>query len=92
GDILWYNSKTGMVYIYLISKDGSIQSSGSPATVADLNWKIKDVNDYNGDGKSDVLWQNTQTGLIYIWFMDGVNIKGSKQVGLVPDADWQIFK
>ncbi|MBF0593185.1 MAG: VCBS repeat-containing protein [Nitrospirae bacterium] len=92
GDILWQNTRTGMVYIYLMNKDGSIQSSGSPATVADLNWKIKDINDYNGDGKSDILWQNTQTGLIYIWFMDGVNIKSAKQVALVPDSDWQIFK
>ncbi|MBF0338362.1 MAG: hypothetical protein HQL05_11070 [Nitrospirae bacterium] len=32
---------------------------------------------HNGDGKSDILWQNTQTGLLCIWFMDGVNIKGS---------------
>ncbi|MBF0317160.1 MAG: VCBS repeat-containing protein, partial [Nitrospirae bacterium] len=61
-------------------------------TVADLNWKIKDVGDYNGDGKSDILWQNTQNGLIYIWFMNGYTIQGSKQVGLVPDSDWQIFK
>ncbi|MBF0317036.1 MAG: VCBS repeat-containing protein [Nitrospirae bacterium] len=90
-DVLWQNVNTGMVYIYLINNDGSMHSSGSPATVSDRNWNIKDVGDYNGDGKSDILWQNNQTGLIYIWFMDGVNIKGYKQLGLVPDSEWHIF-
>jgi hypothetical protein len=29
------------------------------------------VGDFNGDGKSDILWWNSSTGEAYIWFMNG---------------------
>ena len=32
--------------------------------------------DFNGDGKSDILWQN-DNGLPAIWLMDGTNITGA---------------
>ena len=50
--------------------------SGTPATlataartgtVADQNWKVAGTGDFNGDGKSDILWRNTSTGDNAIW-------------------------
>jgi hypothetical protein len=35
--------------------------------MADQNWKIVGVADFNGDGKSDLLWRNTATGANTIW-------------------------
>ncbi|MBF0344160.1 MAG: VCBS repeat-containing protein [Nitrospirae bacterium] len=91
GDILWYNKTTGMLYIYLMKSDGTVLSGGMPAVVPDLNWHIVAVNDYNGDGKSDILWRNTSTGLIVIWYMNGTSIASYKIVSLVPDNNWQII-
>ena len=34
------------------------------------SWQIKATGDFNGDGKSDILWQNTD-GTPAIWLMNG---------------------
>lgn len=56
-DILWQNSNTGEVYLWLMNRT-STTNQGSPGTVS-LAWSIKGVGGYNGDGKADILWQNT---------------------------------
>ncbi|KJU81985.1 hypothetical protein MBAV_005822, partial [Candidatus Magnetobacterium bavaricum] len=35
------------------------------------DWDIKGVGDFNGDGKSDIVWQNTKDGDVYMYLMDG---------------------
>ena len=32
-------------------------------------WHVAEAADFNGDGKSDILWQN-DSGLPYMWAMD----------------------
>ncbi|MBF0606825.1 MAG: FG-GAP-like repeat-containing protein [Candidatus Magnetobacterium sp. LHC-1] len=45
--------------------------------------------DYDGDGKSDLLWHNQATGTVAIWLMDGDKVKG---IGSPDSAglDWEI--
>jgi hypothetical protein len=50
-------------------------------------WQIEGIGDFNGDGKSDILWRHTD-GTLAIWFMDGTTFT-SGGVALVPSA-WQI--
>ena len=38
-------------------------------------WHVEDAADFNGDGKSDILWQN-DNGTPAIWLMDGVSAIG----------------
>ena len=48
----------------------------SEAAVADNpgpSWKAIGTGDFNGDGKSDILWQNAD-GQAAIWEMNGTNI------------------
>ena len=35
-----------------------------------INWTIAETGDYNGDGKSDILWIDN-TGNVGVWFMNG---------------------
>ena len=45
--------------------------------------------DFNGDGKQDILWRNTQTGEVRIWYMDGAAIGANDYVDTVS-LDWRI--
>ncbi|MGC2300681.1 MAG: FG-GAP-like repeat-containing protein, partial [Acidobacteriaceae bacterium] len=45
--------------------------------------------DFNGDCKSDVLWRNSATGEVEIWFMNGTTFAGSASLGHVSSA-WVI--
>jgi hypothetical protein len=47
------------------------------------------VGDFNGDGKSDILWRNSTTGQVYIWFMNGTTYPSSGSPGSVS-SDWVI--
>ena len=47
------------------------------------------LRDFNGDGKTDIVWQSTSTGLRVIWFMNGTTVIGQANLGVVP-TDWQI--
>jgi C1A family cysteine protease len=48
----------------------------------------KRLSDFNGDGKSDVLWQNT-SGTIVIWLMNGAGVASTGIPGVIT-SDWQI--
>ncbi len=89
-DILWHNSATGSNSIWLMN--GTTISGGATnfATVTDLNWGIAGVGDFDGDGKSDILWRNGVTGEISIWFMNGATILSQPVFGAVTDLNWSI--
>jgi hypothetical protein len=43
--------------------------------------------DFNGDGFSDILFQNT-SGQATIWEMHGTNVSGGGPVGVNPGPSW----
>jgi len=47
------------------------------------------TNDFNGDGKSDILWQN-DNGQAALWLMNGVTQIGNNAVGANPGPTWHI--
>jgi Tol biopolymer transport system component len=69
-------------------------------TLADLNnafdvflvtfANVNPVDDFNGDGKSGVLWRH-DSGQVYFWEMDGLGIKAEGGVAHAPvPTDWHI--
>jgi hypothetical protein len=69
--------------------DGTtIIGSGSPTGVG-LDWAFRGIDDFNGDGKGDILLRHS-SGIVYIWLMSGTTIIGSgSPSGTGPEWDIQ---
>jgi hypothetical protein len=83
-DILWRDTSTGQNGIWLM--DGFTVTSSSYITsvsVATPGWIIAGVGDFNGDGKSDILWRNTSTGQNRIWLMNGFTLTSETYISSV---------
>ena len=66
-----------------------ITQSGGVGNAPPSVWKIVGTGDFNGDGKSDILWQDT-SGDVAIWLMNGVQTPQGAGVGNVPTTVWSI--
>ncbi|MBF0538452.1 MAG: VCBS repeat-containing protein [Nitrospirae bacterium] len=88
-DLLWQNTITGDVVVWLM--DGTKINGGGLVVEKGLSsdWTVKAVADFNGDGKSDVVLQDTN-GDVYLWLMDGVNIQGGGLVAKGIPGNWHI--
>ena len=55
------------------------------------SWQIKGSADFDGDGKSDILWQGSD-GTPAIWLMNGSNVTSFAPAGSFnPGTDWHII-
>jgi hypothetical protein len=54
-DVFWRNSATGENYIYPMNGAAIGAGEGYVRTVADQNWQVVGIGDFNGDGNADIL-------------------------------------
>jgi ELWxxDGT repeat protein len=54
-----------------------------------LTWSIVGSRDFDGDGKSDILWRNLD-GSTVLWLMNGAVIRESRFIHLGGNTDWTI--
>jgi len=91
GDILWRHATTGQNALWYLN--GTALGAGSAlfSPVADGNWKIAGVGDFDQDGKSDILWRHATTGQNAIWLMNGTTVTaGTAMIATVPDLNWKV--
>jgi hypothetical protein len=55
-----------------------------------LSWQIKGIGDFNGDGRSDLLWRDKATGITYTWLMNGAAVTSSGYTAAQGDNSWTI--
>jgi glucose/arabinose dehydrogenase len=68
--------------------NGTSISAAANILTTDPTWSVSHIADFNGDGKADILWRNTD-GRVTVWLMNGNTILGA--VGLLgPDANWRV--
>jgi hypothetical protein len=75
--------------IIVVTTDGTFNSNAAHASVhvADVVHARPPVDDFNGNGDSDILWQNAD-GTPAVWLTDGTSLVSGANVGFNPGANW----
>jgi hypothetical protein len=92
-DLLWRNASTGRTTVWYM--DGTVWNGGYAdvePTVADPNWSIVGIADFNGDRKPDLLWRDVSSGRTTIWYMNGSRWNGgyADVMPTVSGSEWAI--
>ena len=93
-DIFWRDG-AGTNYVWHL--DGADLSTGTYRIISqgllptvDTSWTVAGIGDFNGDGKSDILWRKND-GTNYVWHVNGAVITGGvlsiASQGLLPAVD-----
>jgi hypothetical protein len=91
--LLWRNSSTGQLYMQTVNVSGGVfsQSGSLFYTEPNLQWTVIDAADFNGDGKTDILYRNTATGQVYMMLMNGTSTIGAGIVYVEPNLNWKVI-
>ena len=63
-----------------------------PRALADVDWKIGGVGDFNRDGRPDILWHHELSGDLVVWHMDGPVLRGGATTSPpgLTDVGWRM--
>jgi hypothetical protein len=89
-DLLWRNFHTGENYLSVM--DGNQRLSGQLINVVatGAGWSVAAVADFDGDAKADILWRNANTGVLWMYLMNGAEITNTAPVTTVTDLAWLV--
>ena len=96
-DLLWRNASGLLATWFMngsaVSGSNYVNANGA-IVMPDPSWNIAGIGDLNGDGKSDLLWRDTN-GSTAVWVMDGSSIIGSGYLNVggrivAPDSSWSV--
>jgi FG-GAP-like repeat len=90
-DMVWRHPATGQIYAWTIQ--GGLVVGGAaltPGTV-DISWRLVSAFDINRDGRSDLVWQNDATGMLYVWYMNGLtSASGGGTTPVGTSLSWKL--
>jgi hypothetical protein len=71
-DLVLQNSNNGQVAIWIMDGSTFMSDAVLSQTVSiAAGWKIVGAGDFNGDTRDDLLLQNSNTGRLAVWFLNG---------------------
>jgi Ca2+-binding RTX toxin-like protein len=85
-DLLMVNDTTHDVAVWQMNGT-QVTSTTTVGTInAASGWHFADVGDFNGDGKTDLLFLNDITQGVAVWQMNGSQVTANPQVGVMPSG------
>jgi hypothetical protein len=86
-------SLRGTNLMEIVDATGKLLSTKALPVVADLNWKVVDIFDYNEDSIFDLMWWNKQSGEVGVWLFKDSNFLNYDWISLakVPDTNWELI-
>jgi hypothetical protein len=99
-DILWRNTN-GTLAVWTmngtaITSSGLVTVNGNTVNMGGSSWNVAGSGDFNGDGKSEILWRNAASNTVAEWTLNGSAIASSGLVTLngnpvAPGSSWSII-
>jgi YD repeat-containing protein len=92
-DLVWQNDTNGDLVWWRLNGTALVSSEPmNPGSLPNLQWKIRGSADLDADGMTDLLWQNTVTGEIGVWLMNGTSLRTSLYTtpSQLADLTWRI--
>ena len=88
-DLLWENAGSGGVDRAIWFLNGTTVDSFGYLAGIPPEWRMVGAADFDGDGHTDIVWEDVSTGQRSLWLMNGTAIKGFGDLGTVGTA-WHI--
>lgn len=95
-DIVWQNAANGKIAVWLMHGTALIESRWfldgyGNVMEAGKAWVISAVADLDRDGDQDLIWQNTRSGVIAVWWMEGAVYEGGELLATrAASASWRV--
>lgn len=74
----------GTYTVVVTNSSGSVTSNGAVLAVKNTTAPVIYRVDFNGDGKSDIIWQNSTTAACSVWLMNGTTVTSKVSLGNGP--------
>ena len=87
-DLVWRNNVTGETAVWLMNGTAPRPGASATSVFGDASWRVTHVGDFDGDGRSDLLWRNSATGASAILLMNDAALGPGATI--LMDADWSV--
>jgi glucose/arabinose dehydrogenase len=90
-DLLWQDLTGGFLGVSFVDAGSVVGFLPLRPAAVPTNLRLAGVADMNADGRPDLLWQERTTGVLAVWYMNG--LAATNAVLLTPsqvDSRWQI--
>jgi hypothetical protein len=94
-DLLFRNvsAGNGLAFVWNTQFTGgatSLAGSTPPIFSIDPTWEVAQVADWNGDGVPDLVFWNSASGVVFVWYLNSGPVLGGSDFIIQIDPSWQI--
>jgi hypothetical protein len=91
-DLVWRNLSNGALSLWLFNGSTFIQAPSGLAVMPSKQWEVISTGDFNGDGKSDLVWRNLSNGVVSLWLCNGgMLLQPPIRLGVMPSDQWEVL-